>query len=544
MVQKTLSNQTDIKANMSCIIVIPVYKPTLSDDERLSLLQCFTVLEKYDIALCCPQSLDTKAYDVIVGREIKTERFHDYFFKSIDSYNDLMTEADFYSRFQSYDYMLIYQLDAFVFSDQLQKWCEKGYDYIGSPWFKHQRTYEEGYPLWCSGNGGFSLRRISKFLDVTSSEKIKEYKCDENALWEDTFFADALNGTPYEMKKPTAEEAALFGFECSPSYLFQLTNGTLPFGCHAWRKYEFDTFWHTHIPAKPTLSVSIVTIAYNDIDNLKKTRESIISQTFHHYEWIVIDGGSTDGTKEYLEQHASEMAYWCSEKDNGVYDAQNKGTQKAAGDYVIYMNAGDTFFDAHVLENVFSKPHSGDVLYGNWTTERESGKRQDHTPPAELTFSWFYCKNICHQAMFIKTSLLKKSPYRLDCRLYGDWAKWMELSYQGKVFEYVPYTICVFMLGGMSGLSEESKMQEMKRIRHEYYPGSLKTMALRFHNANGVNPDYIACKGMMKNKRISQAKAKKEAIRFITSKGYTIGDKIQIMIKYLWYRILSTKSQK
>ena len=226
--------------------------------------------------------------------------------------------------------------------------------------------------------------------------------------------------------------------------------------------------------------VSIITITYNNLDGLKRTRESVISQTYEDYEWIVIDGGSTDGTREFLQEHAEEMSYWCSEKDEGVYNAQNKGTSQASGDYCIYMNAGDSFYDKDVLKNVFSEVHEEDILYGDWAQVFPDGKKRYIEPSDSVDYAFFFVDNICHQAMFIKTSLLKESPYDETYRLYADWAKWTEFAYKGKTFKYIHQRICYFMMDGMSAENEENNEKERKRVIEEFYPGSLKSMMLKW----------------------------------------------------------------
>ena len=497
----------------NAVVLIPVYKTEPSANEKRSLRQALKVLSFHDIRFVCPKGLDMSSYDKIVSYALPKERFDKKFFDGIQGYNLLMTDVSFYRHFSEYEYMLIYQLDAWVFSDQLAQWCAKGYDYVGAPWFEAHKTYEEGYPLWCCGNGGFSLRRIPKFIEVTNphtrflsrKEDVYKYfrniktfgkrlKCllglDNNMasyrkghsyLWEDTYFSYGLDGTPHEMKRPSAEEAAQFSFECSPAYLFNLIGKKLPFGCHAWRKFQYDEFWSKYINTQQN-KVSIVTINYNNLDGLKRTRESIVSQTYRNYEWIVIDGGSNDGAKEFLEEHADEMSFWCSEKDSGVYNAQNKGTQLASGDYVIYMNSGDIFYDAHVLEDIFAEFQTDDVLYGGWTQVFPNGKKRQMEPSPNADYMFFFSDNICHQAMFIKTSLLKESPYDESYNLYADWAKWAELSYMGRSFKYCHRQVCYFMMGGMSGENEENNKKERDRIKKEFYPKSLSNWLIQKEN--------------------------------------------------------------
>ena len=268
---------------MRIAIAIPVYKPHLLSDEVKSLQQCLAILHQYDVFLVCPENLDTTAYQQIALGKLKIEHFPPKFFKGIEGYNNLMMSRSFYKRFVVYDYLLIYQLDAWVFSNQLKEWCAKGYDYIGAPWFELHKTHEEGYNLWCAGNGGLSLRRIEKFIQVTNpyalvklprqifqedyhslkdlvpcllrsvglkGNNLRHFRRKvKKDLWEDTFFSYGLTETRFKLNIPPAQEAALFSFECSPGYLYEhITKGVLPFGCHAWRKYQYDDFWKQFIP--------------------------------------------------------------------------------------------------------------------------------------------------------------------------------------------------------------------------------------------------------------------------------------------------------
>ena len=135
--------------DINIIIVIPVFRPTLSSDEKASLRQCLKVLgPHHDVALVCPDSLDTAAYDGAAAEKLRTERFKDSFFEGIEGYNSLMMSHTFYNRFSNYDWMLVYQLDAWIFEDRLEEWCRKGYDYVGAPWFENNESHETGWHLW------------------------------------------------------------------------------------------------------------------------------------------------------------------------------------------------------------------------------------------------------------------------------------------------------------------------------------------------------------------------------------------------------------
>ncbi len=243
------------------------------------------------------------------------------------------------------------------------------------------------------------------------------------------------------------------------------------------------------------MKVSIITIAYNNLEGLKNTYESIRRQTFRDYEWLVIDGGSTDGTKQYLEEHDSELAFWCSEPDKGVYNAQNKGTQHAKGEYCIYMNSGDSFYADDVLEKVFEEESDADVIYGSWQLIFEDGKKIEGNVPEVADLAYFFDDNMCHQAMLIKREAVLARPYDESFPIYADWEEWLALYMQGKIFKRVDVLICNFMVGGLStgdNASDELKEKrqaDIKRINERYYAEPWrKTMehvapALREYNA-------------------------------------------------------------
>ena len=228
------------------------------------------------------------------------------------------------------------------------------------------------------------------------------------------------------------------------------------------------------------MKVSIITIAYNNLEGLKDTYESIRRQTFGDYEWLVVDGGSTDGTKQFLEEHDSELAYWCSEPDKGVYNAQNKGTQHAKGEYCIYMNSGDTFYAADVLEKVFEKDIDADIIYGNWMLVFENGKTRLGTAPEVADIAYFFDDNMCHQSMLIKRNAVLERPYDESFRIYADWDEWLSFVMARKTFQKIDMTICNFMVGGIStgdNASETLKLErkaEIKRINQRYYPDPWK----------------------------------------------------------------------
>ena len=195
--------------------------------------------------------------------------------------------------------------------------------------------------------------------------------------------------------------------------------------------------------------LSIITINLNNRDGLQKTIDSVLSQTWTDFEWIIIDGGSTDGSRELIEQYQEHFTYWCSEPDKGVYNAMNKGIAKAKGTYLNFMNSGDTFYDYDTLEKVFNISRKADILYGDWMQIFKNYSRMRHFPsPVDIFGLWG--QNICHQATFIKSSVLKEKGYDESLKIYADWKRWIELAICGASFEALDFPVCKYDMTGIS----------------------------------------------------------------------------------------------
>lgn len=188
------------------------------------------------------------------------------------------------------------------------------------------------------------------------------------------------------------------------------------------------------------MTLSIITINYNNLEGLKRTYDSVVSQTCQDFEWIIIDGGSTDGSKEFIEAHLDKFAYWCSEPDKGVYNAMNKGIAKAKGEYLNFMNSGDCFYDEHTLENVFSQELNADLVYGDWIHVYDNEERFVSAPQKGFNAT-VYIENVCHQSMLIRSHILKQRGYDENMSILADWKRAIEMSQAGNTFRYIPYTI-------------------------------------------------------------------------------------------------------
>jgi glycosyltransferase involved in cell wall biosynthesis len=173
------------------------------------------------------------------------------------------------------------------------------------------------------------------------------------------------------------------------------------------------------------LKLSIITVNLNNSQGLKKTLESVDCQTFQDFEYILIDGGSTDGSVELIKQHKSSFIYQISEPDSGVYNAMNKGIRKAIGEYLLFLNSGDFLVNKDVLSNVFSGNHNSDFLLGRCNISERGVVVQTTNPPAKITFGYLYEFGLAHQSTFIKREMFEKfGLYREDFRYNADIEFW------------------------------------------------------------------------------------------------------------------------
>jgi hypothetical protein len=276
-------------ASRSIAIVVPVYRSEPNALEVIALSQCCKLLGKYPIVFVCGDSLEIAPYYTACrqhGIEPLVERFESDCFFSTAGYNKLLFSRRFYERFTNYDFILIHQLDAFVFKDTLTYWCDQGYDYLGAPWFEKSDESTAADPLvpW-GGNGGLSLRRVDAFLAVLTPpfpharvrtwdnlwRKHRSRSLVEKAfrlprllgkycrksnlygnylakpkMYEDGFFSLVVPRVFPRFKVAPAAVGIFFAFECQPRRVFEMTASELPFGCHAWERYDIG-FWRPFI---------------------------------------------------------------------------------------------------------------------------------------------------------------------------------------------------------------------------------------------------------------------------------------------------------
>lgn len=223
--------------------------------------------------------------------------------------------------------------------------------------------------------------------------------------------------------------------------------------------------------------ITIVTVVYNNFKQLEYTIKSVISQSYCNYEYIIIDGGSTDGTIDIIKKYSDHIGYWISESDNGIYDAMNKAIKIATGDWICFMNSGDSFADSSVLSNIASHKIDGyDVIFGDTIVINEYGKQLVKAKRVE-----YLLENMpfCHQSSFVKTSYINSVLYDTSYRFVADYNFFYQSYIQQKKFLYIPITISIYdTTEGFSASNKKKVFKEILRVRKD--TDNLKNKCLLF----------------------------------------------------------------
>lgn len=265
-------------------VVVPVYKANPTDDEKLSFAVCTRVLRNHKTILVAPDNLDVEWYkqqasDVDLG----IERFPASDFSSVGTYSALLLSRRFYRRFVSFDYILLYQLDAFVFADRLLEWCDAGFSYIGAPWRPGQIDDLISYlkPWWRrrpinngGGNGGLSLRHVSSHLNALRFLGFAAARFGQ--LNEDMFWGVYVPMRLSSFRIADVETCARFSIELAPTEFLKMLKGEFPFGCHAWPQIN-SSVWLEHLVKSGIISIDEARKVYFEplLTHLSEIGESI-----------------------------------------------------------------------------------------------------------------------------------------------------------------------------------------------------------------------------------------------------------------------------
>jgi len=213
--------------------------------------------------------------------------------------------------------------------------------------------------------------------------------------------------------------------------------------------------------------ITVITVVFNGVEQVEATIQSVLAQTYDNIEYIIIDGGSTDGTLDILRQYEDRIDYWMSERDAGIYDAMNKGIDLSSGGWINFMNAGDSLFDQHTISSVFSDPEKirgvdviyGDVLmvypqYGDMGKVRKAGRLRDLWKGMQFS----------HQSMFVSDKHLKQNKFNLENKLAADFEFVYAAYCQHKPFFYIEKTISSVSAGGTSDINRVQSCHERLRV--------------------------------------------------------------------------------
>lgn len=229
--------------------------------------------------------------------------------------------------------------------------------------------------------------------------------------------------------------------------------------------------------------LSIVTICYND-KNLEKTARSIINQTWQDFEWVVIDGGSKEEIQRLWDKYKKRVDVFISEKDNGIYDAYNKGIKNANGEYLLFLNSGDKFHDKNVLKDIFcDKQYNSGILYGNVKFIKNcmfnTGKIV--CPSENVTDTYFITENICTPATFIKKDLFDNfGGFNTKYRIVSDLEKWIVFQKNGATFQKIERIVADFDTSGVSSDKKHRSAHnnELDQVYAENYTKEFYTDAI------------------------------------------------------------------
>ncbi len=197
--------------------------------------------------------------------------------------------------------------------------------------------------------------------------------------------------------------------------------------------------------------ISIITINLNNLNGLRKTVESVSLQDYPKIEYLIIDGGSSDGSVDFIQCNKHKFDYYISEKDNGIYDAMNKGILRAKGEYLLFLNSGDFLYCNQAVSKLIARNIDDDLVYGKIGMYKNSSLEVKEYP-SKLSMAYFQYDTLPHQATLIKKKLfLKFGYYNTSYQIVSDWIFFWDVIIKGKVsYRYVDELISIFDLSGIS----------------------------------------------------------------------------------------------
>ena len=254
------------------------------------------------------------------------------------------------------------------------------------------------------------------------------------------------------------------------------------------------------------MKLSIITVNLNNREGLRKTAESILDQTFTDYEWIVVDGASTDGSVEVANEFAQKInakssassnidststiifspneasssnnpltptALVISEPDTGIYNAMNKGIKLANGAYCLFLNSGDWLYNEKTLFNVFDVNRTSEILFGDIIMQNPNGLSQEKRFENNISLEYIACEGLCHNSTFIDTVILKQKPYNEDYKIVSDRLNFILWALCGYSFERIPFVVSNVDMTGISSTNRKLLNSEIKSLIEEHIPSTI-----------------------------------------------------------------------
>ncbi len=280
--------------------------------------------------------------------------------------------------------------------------------------------------------------------------------------------------------------------------------------------------------------ISIITINFNDLEGLKRTMTSVLEQTWQEFEYIVIDGGSSDGSKEYIESHQEKINYWVSEPDTGIYNGMNKGIKASTGEYLLFLNSGDEFYSSMVLEQNENLIHTQDLIYFDICLIFPQEQKIHHYPNS-LSFNTFKNGAIGHPTTFIKNDMFNKiGLYDENLKIVSDWKFFLTAVVQGCSYKKVNSVLSKFYMDGISSTNLQLVEQERNKILWEEFKDSM-----------GVSPSMNILQRLKKLKlshlinliRFQKLKHRKLSYIFIKILSFYRLQKEKLKYLLLWTKI-------
>ena len=223
-----------------------------------------------------------------------------------------------------------------------------------------------------------------------------------------------------------------------------------------------------------TPRISVITINYNNSEGLLQTIRSVISQDYNSFEYIVIDGGSTDGSTNVLQQYSKAITRYVSEKDAGIYNAMNKGIDLAVGEYLLFLNSGDVFADKTALSSFLLAEADEPIIYGNLLLKSASGKIASYNYLPRTDFYEVYKESLPHPGTLVRKDVFKcVGGFSENDKITSDWQFFMLALFKYKfAARYVNKAISIFASGGVSNNPEHADRSvfERKRFMRNYFP--------------------------------------------------------------------------